>query len=95
MTAIVEGTHRSEFTYDGLSRRVRIVEKENGVVQSDKHYFWIGGSIECERDGLQAGNPITKRYFGQGLVDGGTKLYYTRDQLGSVRQVVDSNVSFP
>ena len=29
LTAVNNGTHRSEFSYDGLSRRIRIVEKEN------------------------------------------------------------------
>jgi RHS repeat-associated protein len=43
----------------------------------------------CERDGLVSGFPITKRYFGQGLVQGTTKLFYTFDHLGSVRELVD------
>ena len=82
-TAILMGTHRSEFAYDGYGRRVRITEKENNVVQSDRLYFWLGGQIVCERDALQPGNPITKRFFAQGLIANGTKLYYTFDQLGS------------
>ncbi len=49
----------------------------------------MGGTIVCERDGLQAGFPITKRYFGQGVLQGTTKLYYTTDHLGSVRELVD------
>src|SRR5439155_26538051 len=32
LTAINQGTNRSEFSYDGLGRRVRIVEKQNGAV---------------------------------------------------------------
>jgi len=39
LVAVNQGTHRSEFTYDGESRRVRIVEKENGSVTSDKRYL--------------------------------------------------------
>jgi len=69
---------------------VRITEKDNNVVQSDKLYFWLGGQIVCERDALQPGNPIAKRFFGQGVIQGSTKLYYTFDQLGSVRELVDA-----
>jgi len=38
------GTHRSEFTYDGFRRRVRILENENGVRGSDTNVLW------CESD---------------------------------------------
>jgi len=34
LTAIDQETHTSEFTYDGQSRRVRIVEKDRGRVES-------------------------------------------------------------
>lgn len=91
VTAIVQGTQRSEFAYDGLSRRTKITEYTDGAVTSKKLYWWLGGSIVCERDGLQTGFPITKRYFSQGLVQGTTKLFYTFDHLGSVRELVDSN----
>ena len=77
------------FAYDGMSRRTKITELTNGTVTSKKLYWWLGGTIVCERDGLQTGFPITKRYFGQGLVQGVTKLFYTFDHLGSVRELVD------
>ncbi len=35
LLAVNVGSHRSEFTYDGDRRRVRVVEKESSVVQSD------------------------------------------------------------
>ena len=78
------------FAYDGISRRTKITEFTNGTMTSKKLYFWLGGSIVCERDGLQTGFPITKQYFGQGEVRGATKLYYTFDHLGSIRELVDS-----
>ena len=78
------------FAYDGMSRRTKITELSNGTVTSKKLYWWLGGTIVCERDGLVSGFPITKRYFGQGLVQGTTKLFYTFDHLGSVRELVDS-----
>jgi len=89
VTAIVQGTTRSEFAYDGMSRRTKITEYTNGTVTSKKLYFWLGGSIVCERDGLVSGFPITKHYFGQGVLQGTTKLFYTTDHLGSVRELVD------
>ena len=90
ITAIVMGTQRTELAYDGMSRRTKITEYTNGTMTSKKLYFWLGGSIVCERDGLQTGFPITKRFFTEGLVQGTTKLYYCTDHLGSVRELVDS-----
>ena len=78
------------FAYDGMSRRTKITELSNGTVTSKKLYFWLGGTIVCERDGLVSGFPITKQYFGQGEVRGATKLYYAMDHLGSIRELVDS-----
>lgn len=77
------------FAYDGMSRRTKFTELTNGTVTSKKLYFWLGRSIVCERDGLQPGFPVTKQYFCQGLVQGTTKLFYTFDHLGSVRELVD------
>jgi YD repeat-containing protein len=90
MTAILDGTHRSEFAYDGYGRRIKIAEFENGTLTSKKLYWWLGGEIVCERDGIDPGFPITKRYFGQGVQVGSNRLYYTFDQLGSVRELIDS-----
>ena len=90
MTAIVDGTHRSEMAYDGYGRRIKIAEFDNGTLTSKKLYWWLGGQIVCERDGITPGFPILKRYFGQGVVVGAERLYYTMDQLGSVRELVDS-----
>ncbi|MBX3167519.1 MAG: RHS repeat-associated core domain-containing protein [Candidatus Eremiobacteraeota bacterium] len=78
------------FAYDGMSRRTKITEYIDGTMTSKKLYWWLGGSIVCERDGLQTGFPITRRFFGQGEVRGTTKLYYAMDHLGSVRELVDS-----
>jgi len=90
---VSEQTQKSPviFAYDGMSRRTKITELTNGTVTSKKLYWWLGGSIVCERDGLVAGFPITKRYFGQGEVRGTTKLFYTFDHLGSIRELLDSS----
>jgi len=89
LKAINSGMHRTEMAYDGLSRRVRITEKDNGAVTSDKRFVWDGTRIAEERDG--AGTTVTKRYFPQGVRVGSTNYYYTRDHLGSIREMTDES----
>ncbi|NWJ40972.1 MAG: hypothetical protein HXX12_08365 [Geothrix sp.] len=92
VTIIATG-HRSEFGYDGLGRRVEIIEKDPDATQtlqitSDKKYLWDGVEIAEERD--STGANVTKRFYSQGFVDSdGTILLYTRDHLGSIRELVD------
>ena len=93
LTAINQGTNRSEFSYDGLGRRLRIVEKTNGLVQSDNYYLWCGAVI-CEmRDA--SGATVLRRLFAQGeslvATTNTANYYYTRDHLRSVREVLDTN----
>lgn len=83
---ITRGTHRTEFAYDGLSRRTRIREYENNVLQQERHLVWVDGAIIGE---LNASDVRTIAYFDQGELSGTTKRYYTRDHLGSVREVLD------
>lgn len=79
---------RTEFAYDGFGRRVRITEKSGGAILSDKRYLWNGAGIAEERN---SGNTTTKRYYNQGVQAGGTSnYYYSRDHLGSVREMLDS-----
>jgi RHS repeat-associated protein len=89
LLAIEAGTHRSEFTYDGLGRRVRIVEKENAATVSDHWYLWCGLAVCEERD--STGANVLKRFFGQGELIGSTPYFYTTDHLGSVREMTDSS----
>jgi RHS repeat-associated protein len=85
-------TKRSEFTYDGLNRRLKIVEKIGATVMSTKKFVWIGSRIAQERD---ASNVITRRYFPEGEQQSETgggiqSYYYTHDHLGSIREVTNS-----
>lgn len=81
---------RSEFTYDGLGRRVRIIEKDaSGSVTSDKRFLWCEAELCEERNA--AGSGVNKRYFAQGMKEGSSSYYYTRDHLGSIREMLDSN----
>jgi RHS repeat-associated protein len=90
LTAIEEGTHRSEFTYDGIGRRIRIVEKDSNVVTSDVRYIWMGAEIVEERG---SSNQVSRRFYPQGFVDvpGSTKYFYLRDLLGSVWALTDNS----
>ncbi len=87
LTAVNQGPHRSEFTYDGWGHRVRIVEKDNSVVTSDRRYLWCGWSICEERN--SSGSTVTRRFFDQGMQEGGAAFFYARDHLGSIREMTD------
>lgn len=88
---IYSGTNAStEMAYDGLDRRVSIVEKDGlGTVVSSKAFVWNGLSIADQR----IGSTISKQYFSEGWRDAsaGTNYFYERDHLGSVREVVNDS----
>jgi RHS repeat-associated protein len=69
---------------------VKIVEKTNGSVTSTKQFVWCPGEAQPseERDGS---NAVTKRYCPQGVKVGTTNYYYTKDHLGSIREITDSS----
>jgi RHS repeat-associated protein len=83
----VEQPYRTEMIYDGLSRRVAIIEKDNGTVTSTKRFVWSGTDISEERDG---NNMVTRRFLGVGEQITGASYYYNRDHLGSIRELTDS-----
>ncbi len=67
---------------------MQIVEKNSsGTVTSTKNHLWIGSEIAEERN---TSNIVQKRFFPQGEQQSGTNYYYTRDHLGSVREMVSS-----
>ena len=86
LLSVTIGTHVSEFTYDGESRRVRIVEKVGGSTTSDKRFVWCELEVCEERD---ASGAVVKQFFAFGVKDGSTNYFYTRDHLGSVRELSD------
>jgi RHS repeat-associated protein len=83
------GANESDFSYDGMGRVVRIVQKQGANTVSDRAYTWCGNSRCVEHDNTQPGSPISKQYFAEGVVAEGTGYYYVFDLLGSVRQLVD------
>jgi len=81
--------HRSEFSYDGMGRRVVIREFDDEAVVSDKKYLWDG--VDIAEELATDGTTLLKSFYTQGFVDAdGTKLFYTRDHLGSVRELTDN-----
>jgi RHS repeat-associated protein len=87
LVAVTVGTHRSEFSYDGLQRRVRQIEKENGVTQSDSKLVWCKDEI-CEERAAD-GITVTRRPLSRGEQRSGVARLFTTDHLGSVTEVTD------
>lgn len=85
LVKITQGANITEFVYDGLSRRV--AEKLNGTII--KRWLWDGTELAEERDA--GGGTVTKRFFAQGEQLGATKYFFTKDHLGSVREMTDIN----
>lgn len=86
----------TEFRYDGQSRRVGITEKDAArVVTSEKRYLWAEGAQPAEERAAD-GRTVVKQYHAQGEFLPGAaaplnKVFYTKDHLGSVRELVDGN----
>ncbi len=86
----------TEFTYDGLSRRARITEKNAASgVTFDKRYLWAGGNQPAEERNA-AGTTVLKQYHSQGeFIPAAAaplnKLFYTHDHLGNVRELVNAS----
>ena len=75
LVTVNNGIKRSEFTYDGESRRTRIFERENGATVRDARLFWDGTRIIEER--LSTGE--VNRFFADGEQHNGAARYLTRD----------------
>jgi RHS repeat-associated protein len=75
------------FTYNALGQWVELVEKDaSGTTTSTKKFVWDPGDLQPseERD---ASDNVTKRFYPQGEQISGTNYSYTRDHLGSVREL--------
>jgi RHS repeat-associated protein len=91
LVAVTVGTYRSEFTYDGEQRRVREIEKEDGIIESDRRVLWCGREI-CEERAAD-GATVTRRAFKHGEQLGGAALFFAADHLGSVTDVSDASAT--
>ncbi len=84
LVKITKGNAIIEFMYDGLNRRV--AEKLNGTII--KRWLWDGDEVVEERDA--SGSKVTKRFFAQGEIIGAVKYFFTKDHIGSIRDVTDA-----
>ncbi len=89
---IIEGTHQTVLTYDALDRRVRIQELDDGTETENHTFIWCGSTICQKRD--QTGKTVLRAYFAHGFEQDEKPHFYTRDHLGSIREVVDTNGTF-
>ena len=78
------GADTHEWAYNGLDQRVS--ESKNGVLT--KRWVWAGGNQPAEE--RNASGNVMRRFYPQGEQVWGTNYYYTRDHLGSIREVLDS-----
>ena len=89
LVAVTVGAHRSEYSYDGYRRRVRVVERVGGSIQSDTHVIWCG--IELCEERASDGITVQRRLFSHGEQVGSTQRYFTKDHLESVRDVTGAS----
>jgi RHS repeat-associated protein len=83
LVSISQASGVTGFIYDGAGQRVQ--ETLNGNII--KQWVWCGSQPCEERDG--SGN-VTKRFYSQGEQISGASYYFTRDHLGSIREMTDS-----
>lgn len=82
-------TNNLTFSYDGKGRRVGIIESHGSTVLTSKTFLWCDGKLCEERD--STGHTVNKQFYAYGEQIGGNNYYYTRDHLGSVREMTDSS----
>ncbi|MBS2005761.1 MAG: hypothetical protein JST01_01890 [Cyanobacteria bacterium SZAS TMP-1] len=80
--------NNTKLAYDGFSGLVKIVETTGGTITSTKQFIRCGSKICEERN---ASGTLIKQFFGWGQTITGTNYFYTRDHLGSVRDMTDSS----
>ena len=88
LVSIIGPTNQSVFTYDGFGRRVQITEYQNGNAISTNNFLWDKAQL-CEQRSVA--DVVIKRFSELGEQILGTNYYFTRDHLGSVREMVDGS----
>jgi RHS repeat-associated protein len=87
LVSITGPTNQSLFTYDGYGRRVQIIEETNGVAYVTNKYVWCGLQIREQKNNI--GSTVTRRFFDEGEQISGTNYFFTKDQLGSIHEMVN------
>lgn len=83
----------AQLTGNDTHQQLRMNLRSSAGAIRTKTFVWSGNTITEERDATGAN--ITKRFFAEGEQKVGGRAagnyYYTRDHLGSIREVTDSN----
>ena len=82
------------FTYDPLGRCAKIEETGSTPTypgNAIKQFVWCGNERCEERD--SGGSTVVKQFFDRGQRNGSTNYFYTKDHLGSVREVTDNSAT--
>jgi RHS repeat-associated protein len=94
LTTATAGNQTTQLSYDGYGRCIGIRQLINGIETSNRLFLWAGGQIREERT---PNGTVSKRFFRQGMaLESGTTpgaYFYTRDHLGSIRELTDSTAS--
>jgi RHS repeat-associated protein len=80
--------NNSQFTYDGFGHNVAIIETTGGTVSSTKQFVWAKGAMQEARN---ASGSVTAQYFDRGQTISSSSYFYTKDHLGSIREMSDSS----
>jgi len=78
----------SAFFYDGFDENVSITQFASGVASGTKKFLW------CNQDMCQSTNgsgAIISLYFVFGQTLASQNYFYTKDRLGSVRELTDNS----
>jgi hypothetical protein len=78
----------SAFTYDGLSRNVNIFEYSNSTLTSTRQFVWCSSS-RCESRSNTGS--VLSQYFSLGQTISGANYCYTKDHLGSIKELTDTS----
>lgn len=87
LVSITSPTNQSLFAYDGVGRMIQIIEKTNGVAYVTNKFIWCKNKMYEQRNNA---NSVTKRFFDQGEQISSTNYFFTKDHLGSIREMVDN-----
>jgi len=88
---ITESTKTTDIEYDGFHHWTRIVERNGATTVSDRRFIWDGNTLVEQRNATST--TAAQRYLPQGVQQGTSKFFYTRDHLGSIREVVNNSGS--
>ncbi|MDQ2642170.1 MAG: hypothetical protein M3020_00020 [Myxococcota bacterium] len=89
LVGVTTGATALSFGYDGLSRLASVLVATSGTPAEDRRYVWSGNEIAAEA--AESGF-VARRFHPQGMsIAPGLQqgVYYARDHLGSIREVVD------